>query len=168
MGFSALDGLPMGTRCGQIDPGVILYLLDQEGMTSGQIAKMLYTESGLKGMSGLSNDMRELLASEELSAAQAVDYFVFRIRREIGAMAAILGGIDTLVFTGGIGENAAEIRARVCEGMGWVGVELDPDANAVPFDMPGGLVSSGAVRVRVLRTDEERVIARAVAAVLGA
>jgi len=166
MGFSALDGLPMGTRCGQIDPGVILYLLDQEGMTSAEITRMLYTESGLKGMSGLSNDMRELLASDSPAAAEAVEYFVFRIRREIGAMAAVLGGLDTLVFTGGIGENADEVRARVCDGMDWLGVALDAAANAAPFDMPGGLVSSGPVSVRVLRTDEERVIARAVAAAL--
>lgn len=166
MGFSALDGLPMGTRCGQIDPGVILYMLDQEGMTSAEITRMLYTESGLKGMSGLSNDMRELLASDRPAAAEAVEYFVFRIRREIGAMAAVLGGLDTLVFTGGIGENADEIRARVCDGMDWLGVALDAAANATPFDMPGGLVSTGPVSVRVLRTDEERVIARAVAAAL--
>ncbi len=166
MGFSALDGLPMGTRCGQLDPGVILYLLDQEGMTSAEISRMLYTESGLKGMSGLSNDMRELLASDSPHAAQAVDYFVFRIRREIGAMTAVLGGLDTLVFTGGIGENAPDIRARVCDDMGWLGVTLDAAANAAPFDVPGGLVSDGPVRVRVLRTDEERVIARAVAGAL--
>lgn len=168
MGFSALDGLPMGTRCGQLDPGVILYLLDQEGMTSAEITRMLYTESGLKGLSGLSNDMRDLLASDSPAAAEAVDYFVFRIRREIGAMAAVLGGLDTLVFTGGIGEHAAPVRARVCDGMDWLGVTLDPDANLAPFDAPGGLVSGGAVRVRVLRTDEERVIARAVAAALRA
>lgn len=166
MGFSALDGLPMGTRCGQIDPGVILYLLDHEGMTSAEIARMLYAESGLKGLSGLSGDMRDLLASDSAAAAQAVDYFVFRIRREIGAMAAVLGGLDTLVFTGGIGENAGEIRARVCDGMDWLGVTLDPDANAAPCDRAGGLVSAGAVRVRVLPTDEERVIARAVASAL--
>jgi len=162
MGFSALDGLPMGTRCGQIDPGVVLYLLDQEGMTSAEITRMLYTESGLKGLSGVSNDMRDLLGSDVPEAAQAVDYFVFRIRREIGAMAAVLGGLDTLVFTGGIGENAPEIRARVCDGMDWLGVRIDPDANAAPPPWQGGLVSDGAVAVRVIPTDEERVIARAV------
>lgn len=168
MGFSALDGLPMGTRCGQLDPGVILYLLDQEGMTSAEITTMLYTESGLKGLSGLSNDMRELLTAGTTAAGQAVDYFVFRIRREIGAMAAVLGGLDTLVFTGGIGENATEIRARVCDGMDWLGMTLDPVRNAAPFDKPGGLVSTGPVSVRVLRTDEERVIARAVAVAMAA
>ncbi|QIE43733.1 acetate/propionate family kinase (plasmid) [Rhodobacteraceae bacterium SC52] len=166
MGFSALDGLPMGTRCGQIDPGVVLYLLDQEGMTSSEISGLLYKESGLKGMSGLSNDMRELLASDRAEAAQAVDYFVFRIRREIGAMAAVLGGLDTLVFCGGIGENAGEIRAKVCEGMDWLGILLDRTANETPFSQPGGVVSEGEVTVRVLRTDEERIIARAASAAL--
>jgi acetate kinase len=168
MGFTALDGLPMGTRCGQLDPGVVLYLLDQEGMTSAEITRMLYTESGLKGLSGLSHDMRTLEASDAPEAAQAIDYFVFRIRREIGAMAAVLGGLDTLVFCGGIGENAVTIRARICDGMDWLGITLDRIANADPFATAGGAVSMGSVTVRVIRTDEERVIARAVAAQLGA
>jgi acetate kinase len=105
MGFSALDGMPMGTRCGQLDPGVLLYLIDQ-GMTGEEITTLLYKESGLKGLSGLSHDMRTLLASDMKEAAQAIDYYVFRLTREIGAMAAVLGGIDALVFTGGIGENS--------------------------------------------------------------
>lgn len=166
MGFTALDGLPMGTRCGQLDPGVVLYLLDQEGMTSTEITEMLYQDSGLKGLSGLSNDMRVLEASATPEAAQAIDYFVFRIRREIGAMAAILGGLDTLVFCGGIGENSDHVRAKVCEGMDWLGVVLDPAANADPFGAAAGRVSLGGVTVRVIRTDEERVIARAVASAL--
>lgn len=162
MGFSALDGLPMGTRCGQLDPGVLLYLMDQ-GYGRTEIAHMLYNESGLKGLSEISHDMRTLLASDDPRAAQAIDYYVFRIRRELGAMAAVLGGLDGVVFCGGIGENAAPIRARVIEGMGFLGLELDRDANAA------GAVSigAGAARVLVIPTDEERVIARAVAAELG-
>lgn len=162
MGFSALDGLPMGTRCGQLDPGVLLYLMDQ-GYGRSEIAHMLYQESGLKGLSGISHDMRTLLASDDPRAAQAIDYYVFRIRRELGAMAAVLGGLDGVVFCGGIGENAAPIRARVIEGMGFLGLELDRDANAA------GAVSigAGAARVLVIPTDEERVIARAVVAELG-
>ncbi|MDA0963002.1 MAG: acetate/propionate family kinase, partial [Proteobacteria bacterium] len=112
MGFSALDGLPMGTRCGQLDPGVLLYLMGQ-GMGVEEITNLLYRESGLKGLSGLTHDMRALLKSDDPRAAEAIDYYVFRTRRELGAMAAVLGGIDALVFTGGIGENAAPIRARI-------------------------------------------------------
>lgn len=161
MGFSALDGLPMGTRCGQLDPGVLLYLMDQ-GMSSEEITQMLYRESGLKGLSGMTHDMRTLLASAEAEAHEAIDYYVFRIRRELGAMAAVLGGLDALVFCGGIGENAAEIRARVIDGMGFLGLTLDRQANAEG----GPLLTSGAVPALVIRTDEERVIARAVARVL--
>jgi len=162
MGFSALDGLPMGTRCGQLDPGVLLYLMEQEGLSAAEISDLLYRRSGLLGLSGLSNDMRELLAARTEAARQAVDYFVFRIRRELGGLAAALGGLDALVFTGGIGENAVEIRARVCEGMGWIGLELDGAANA-----DGALTLSAPFsRVRVLRipTNEELVIARAAVA----
>ena len=164
MGFSALDGLPMGTRCGQIDPGVLLYLMDQKGMTAAEIADLLYKRSGLKGLSGLSNDMRELEAAGTPEAQQAIDYFVFRIRRELGAMAAILGGLDDLVFCGGIGENSATIRARVCEGMAWLGIEIDPAKNA--DGKAEGLISTGRVDVRVIPTDEEIVIARAAIAAL--
>ncbi len=163
MGFSALDGLPMGTRCGQLDPGVLLYLLDQ-GMTGQQIADLLYKESGLKGLSEISHDMRTLLASEDPRAAQAIDYYVFRIRRELGGMAAVLGGLDGVVFTGGIGENAAPIRARVIDGMDFLSLTLDAAAN----DAGAVSIGAGAAKVLVIPTDEERVIARAVASALTA
>lgn len=157
MGFSALDGLPMGTRCGQLDPGVLLYLMDQEKMTSAEISHLLYNESGLKGLSGMSNDMRELSASDAPEAKQALDYYAFRVRRELGAMAAVLGGIDAFVFCGGIGENSAPMRAQICEGMDWLGIDLDAARNADnAFD-----IGRGRTRVLVMPTDEERVIARA-------
>jgi acetate kinase len=156
MGFSALDGLPMGTRCGQLDPGVMLYLMDR-GMGAAEITDLLYRESGLKGLSGISHDMRTLLASDAPEAAQAIDYYVFRIRREIGAMAAVLGGVDALVFTGGIGENAAPIRARVLEGMEFLGLAPDAAAN----DAGARSIGAGPCTVLVIPTDEERVIARA-------
>ena len=162
MGFSALDGLPMGTRCGQLDPGVVLYLMQTEGMGAMEIANLLYRDSGLKGLSGLTHDMRELEAAGTPEAAQAIDYFVFRIRREIGAMAAILNGLDAIVFCGGIGEHSALIRARVCDAMDWLGVTLDAAANAAGAHEIG----HGRVRVLVIPTDEERVIARAVNAAL--
>lgn len=162
MGFSALDGLPMGTRCGQLDPGVMLYLMDQEGMDAKAISDLLYKESGLKGLSGLSNDMRTLEAAGTPEAEQAISYFVLRIRRELGALAAVLGGVDTVVFTGGIGEHSANVRARVCADMGWMGVALDAGANADH----AAIISTAAVTVRVVPTDEELVIARAVKAAL--
>jgi acetate kinase len=161
MGFSALDGMPMGTRCGQLDPGVILHFL-AEGMDVDEITTLLYKESGLKGLSGLSHDMRTLLGSDLKPASEAVDYYVFRLTREIGAMAAVLGGIDALVFTGGIGENSSEIRARALEPLGFLGLAVDPEANAA--NATG--IGAGAVPVLVLPTDEERVIARATAAAL--
>ena len=163
MGFSALDGLPMGTRCGQVDPGVLLYLMDR-GMGADEISHMLYKESGLKGMSGVSHDMRTLLASDAPEAAEAIDYYVFRIRRELGAMAAVLGGLDGVVFTGGVGEHAAPIRARVLDGMGWLGLAADAEANTADAREIG----AAAVPVLVIPTDEERVIARAVQAALAA
>jgi hypothetical protein len=125
MGFSALDGMPMGTRSGQLDPGVILHLLDR-GMSADDITTLLYKESGLKGLSGLSHDMRTLLASDMKGRAEAIDYYTFRLGREIGAMAAVLGGLDALVFTGGIGENAPEIRARGLDTLAFLGLALDP------------------------------------------
>ena len=161
MGFSALDGMPMGTRSGQLDPGVILHFLAQ-GMDADEITTLLYRESGLLGLSGLSHDMRTLLASDVKSASEAIDYYVFRLRREIGAMAAVLGGLDALVFTGGIGENSPEIRARGLEGMAFLGLDLDPKANA----QNALRVEQGAVPILVLPTDEERIIARATAAAL--
>jgi len=162
MGFSALDGLPMGTRCGQLDPGILLYLMSHEGMDADQISDLLYNQSGLKGLSGLSNDMRTLEAAGTDEANEAIAYFVFRVRREIGALAASLGGIDTLVFTGGIGENGANVRARICDGMEWIGISLDEAANQDSADV----ISAGAVTVRVIRTNEELVIARAAIAAL--
>ncbi|MDX8352855.1 acetate/propionate family kinase [Cognatiyoonia sp. IB215182] len=158
MGFSALDGLPMGTRCGQIDPGVLLYFIDQQGMDPQDVLRMLYKESGLLGLSGISSDMRKLLSSDAPEAAEAIDYYVFRARREVGAMTAVLGGIDALVFCGGIGENAAPIRERIVEGLGYLGLVVDDAANAEnALD-----IGTGAARVMVVPTDEERIIARAV------
>ena len=126
MGFTALDGLPMGTRCGALDPGVILYLMDERGMDARAIEKLLYNQSGLLGVSGSSSDMRTLLASSDPRAKLAVDLYCYRIRRELGSLAAALGGLDAIVFTGGIGENSAAIRERVCRDAAWLGVELDP------------------------------------------
>jgi acetate kinase len=158
MGFSALDGLVMGKRCGSLDPGVILYLLDHQAMNSKQIGHLLYEESGLFGVSGVSDDMRELLKSRDAHAAEAIEVFVYRIVRELGSLVAALGGLDALVFTGGIGEYASEIRARVCRQATWLGVRLDERANA-----GGGPViseSAGSISVLALKTNEEYVIAR--------
>ncbi|MBO9446815.1 acetate/propionate family kinase [Ruegeria sp. R14_0] len=161
MGSSALDGLPMGTRSGQLDPGVVLYMMQQEGMSADEIAETLYRKSGLLGLSGMSSDMRTLLAADTPEARRAIDYYVFRIRRELGALSAALEGIDALVFTGGIGENAARIRQMVCEGMRWIGIEMDPNRNADN----GTVLSTDFSRVRILAipTNEEMVIARAAA-----
>lgn len=162
MGFTALDGLAMGTRCGQLDPGVLLYMLNEEKLTPARISEILYRESGLKGLSGFSGDMRSLEASDLPEAASAIDYFAHRIRYETGAMAAILGGLDAIVFCGGIGENSPTIRARVCEDMQWLGVALDPGANEANLTSIG----AGQTSVFVIRTNEERVIARAVERIL--
>ena len=140
---------------------MILYLLD-EGMTPAELTRLLYKESGLLGMSGVSHDMRTLLASDAEGAREAINYYVFRIQREIGAMAAVLGGLDAVVFTGGVGENAAPIRARVHEGVGWLGLGVDGAAN----ESGGPRIDAGQVPVLVIPTDEERVIARSVAAAL--
>lgn len=158
MGFSALDGLPMGTRCGQLDPGVVLYLMEQEGLTPHQISNLLYKESGLRGLSGLSNDMRLLEAAGTPEAQEAIEYFVFRARREIGAMTAILGGLDALVFCGGIGENSHRIRQSICREMDWIGLQIDDRANSVN----SSVISSEQSRIKVLvvPTDEEAMIAR--------
>lgn len=158
MGFSALDGLPMGTRCGQLDPGVLLYLMDQ-GLSHSEISTILYKESGLKGLSGISSDMRVLLESSAPEAKQAIDYYVFRIRREIGGLSAVMGGIDALVFCGGIGENASQIRAQVVNGMDYLGLSLDSEAN----EKNETDIGDGSTLTLVIPTDEERVIARAVA-----
>jgi acetate kinase len=164
MGFTALDGLPMGTRCGQLDPGVVLYLLKEKAMTPDEIEDLLYLRSGLKGLSGLSQDMRELEAAGTPRAMQAIDYFVFRIRRELGAMAAILSGLDAVVFCGGIGENAWRIRERVCQGFDWLGLELDELRN----QSGQTVISSDRSRARVfvIKTNEEMTIARHTARLL--
>jgi len=166
MGFSALDGLPMATRCGSLDAGLLLYLLQQKHMAPKALERMLYQGSGLLGLSGISGDMRALLASGEAAARETVDVFVYRIGRELGSLAAAAGGLDVLVFTGGIGEHAAEIRARVCGQAAWLGVKLDPAANAAAgprLDAP-----DSAVAVWCLPADEEAVIARQTRAVAGA
>jgi acetate kinase len=158
MGFTALDGLPMGTRCGQLDPGVVLYLLQEKRMDAEAISDLLYKQSGLKGLSGVSHDMRELEASPERGAHQAIEYFVFRIRRELGGLAAVLKGLDAMVFCGGIGEHAWRIRESVLEDMEWIGIELDRFANRDGAQV----ISSDRSRVRVfvIPTDEEAMIAR--------
>ena len=158
MGFTALEGLPMGTRCGALDPGVVLYLQTKLGMDVAQVTDLLYHRSGLLGVSGISNDMRTLLASHTSSAAEAIDLFIYRIGRELGSLAAALGGLDALVFTGGISEHAAPIRARVGRDAAWLGVRIDEVANRrgdrciSPID--------SAVPVYVIPTNEELVIAR--------
>ncbi|MEZ2128269.1 MULTISPECIES: acetate/propionate family kinase [unclassified Sinorhizobium] len=157
-GFTTLDGLPMGTRCGQIDPGVILYLLSEKGMTGTQVRDLLYRECGLIGLSGISNDMRELLESAHPRAAFAIDYFVHRVGLYAGEFAAALGGLDAFVFTAGIGENSAVVRARIVERLAWLGARLDPVANEA-----GALrISSGesSIPLFVVPTDEELMIAR--------
>ena len=158
MGFTAVDGLPMGTRCGAIDPGVILYLMDERKMDARAIEKLIYSQSGLLGVSGVSSDMRALLESKEPRAQLAVDLFVYRIGRELGSLAAALGGLDAIVFTAGIGERAVPIRERVCRQAAWLGVELDAAANAAS----GPRISSASSRTAawVIPTNEELMIAR--------
>jgi acetate kinase len=156
MGFSALDGLPMGTRCGQIDPGAVLHLIEEKGMTPKEVLSLLYKQSGLLGLSGTSSDMRRLLASDQPEAQDAIDYYVFRARREIGALTAVLGGLDALVFCGGIGENAEIIRSRIVDGLDYLGLRMAPERDAQSRDIGGG-----PTRILVIPTDEERVIARA-------
>ena len=165
MGFTPADGLPMGTRCGALDPGVVLYLMEHHQMDARAIERLLYDESGLLGVSGVSSDMRALLASAAPAAKLAIDLFVYRIRREIGSLAAALGGLDAIVFTGGIGEHARVIRERVCQDAAWLGVELDAAANA----RGGPRISTGHSRVRawVIPTNEELMIARHTLRVIG-
>ncbi|HVB15841.1 MAG TPA: acetate/propionate family kinase, partial [Stellaceae bacterium] len=158
MGFTALDGLPMGTRCGALDPGVVLYLLQERGFDAARLEDLLYRRSGLLGVSGIGSDMRALLGSSDPRAAEAVDLFVFRIVREIGALAASLGGLDGIVFTAGIGEHAAPIRKRVCEGAAWLGIQLDPAANAAGATCITRRDSR--VSAWVIPTDEDLMIAR--------
>ncbi|HXJ73013.1 MAG TPA: acetate/propionate family kinase, partial [Candidatus Dormibacteraeota bacterium] len=158
MGFSALDGLPMGTRCGTLDPGVILFLLDHRKMDVRAIEKLLSSQSGLLGVSGISSDVRTLIESEDPRAKLALDLYVYRIGRELGSLAAALGGLDAIVFTAGIGQNAVPIRASICRDAAWLGVELDPAAN----NKGGPCITTPRSRVTglVLRTDEELMIAR--------
>jgi acetate kinase len=158
MGFTALDGLPMGTRCGQIDPGVLLYLFQQKSMTAMEVQDLLYRDCGLLGLSGVSNDARELLSSSDQQARFALDYFVYRVGLHAGMLAAALGGLDAFVFTAGIGENSLEMRARIAEKLRWLGAVLDPAANAAG----GPLISTRDSRIAlyVIPTDEELVIAR--------
>ncbi|WP_286800838.1 acetate/propionate family kinase [Oceanicaulis sp. UBA2681] len=167
MGFSALDGLPMATRCGQIDPGVLLHLMESEGMDAIALTELLYKQSGLKGLSGLSGDMRVLEASETQEAAQALDYFVFRCRREIGALTGVLEGLDALVFAGGVGENAQSLRSRICSGFEYLGLAIDEDANrAVRGDAARISAADSHVDVWMIPTDEEAVIADAMVELL--
>ncbi len=158
MGFTAVDGLAMGTRCGAIDPGVLLYLMDQRGMDARAIEKLIYSQSGLLGVSGISSDMRKLLVSDDPRAMLAVDLYVYRIRRELGSLAAALGGLDALVFTAGIGENSPVVRERICRDAAWLGLELDRTAN----EKGGPRISTAGSRVTawVIPTNEELMIAQ--------
>jgi acetate kinase len=165
LGFTALDGLCMGTRPGSLDPGVVLHLFQTMGLSAAGVEKLLYKQSGLIGISGMSNDMRDLLTNPDPAARLAVDYFVYQAAKHIGALAAVLGGVDALVFTAGIGEHSAEIRRRICEASAWLGVSLDSGANAghgPRISTPGSSIS-----VWVVPTNEELMIARHTGALLG-
>jgi acetate kinase len=164
MGFTALDGIPMGTRPGQIDPGVLLYLIEQKGMSAAAVADLLYRECGLKGLSGISNDVRELQASKDPRAQFALDHFCYRVALHAGMLASALGGLDAFVFTAGIGENSADVRARVAARLEWLGAELDAAANAAH----AMLISRQGSRLAlyVIPTDEELMIARHTSALL--
>lgn len=158
LGFTALDGLPMGTRCGAIDPGVLIYLMRQKGMDADALEKLLYNKSGLLGVSGISNDMRDLLESAEPAAAQAVELFCYRVARETGALTSAMGGIDAFVFTAGIGERSAPVRTQVAQKLAWLGVTIDEAANAanaVKISAP-----QSRIPVYVIPTNEELMIAR--------
>lgn len=165
MGFTAVDGLPMGTRCGNLDPGVILYLMDSLGMDARAIEELVYKKSGLLGVSGVSSDMRTLLASAEPRAKLAVDLYTYRLGRELGSLAAAAGGLDALVFTGGIGQHAAPIREAACRAAQWLGVKLDAAANQSGERRVSA--ADSRVAVWVIPTDEELMIARHTAAVVG-
>jgi acetate kinase len=158
MSFTAVDGLPMGTRCGNLDPSALLYLMDQHGMDARALEDLIWQQSGLLGVSEVSSDVRSLLASTDPKAAEAIDLFVYRVGRELGSLVSALGGLDALVFTAGIGEHAVVIRARVCRDATWLGLELDEGANA----SGGPRISTAASRVAawVIPTNEELMIAR--------
>jgi acetate kinase len=165
MGFTAVDGLVMGTRCGTVDPGVLIYLMDAYGMDARSIENLIYRHSGLLGVSGISSDMRDLRASPDKAAAEAIKLFVYRVIRELGSLAAAMGGVDAIIFTGGIGQNDAATRAEVTEGCRWLGLELDRGRN----ERGAARISTDASRVSawVVRTDEEQMVARHTAMVLG-
>jgi acetate kinase len=165
LGFTALDGLCMGTRPGSLDPGVVLHLFQSLNLSAKEVETLLYKKSGLSGISGISHDMRDLLGRNEPSARLAVDYFVYRAAKEIGALTAALGGIDALVFTAGIGENSPEIRQRICAASAWLGIELDPAANTQRLSK----ISNGnsKISVWVIPTNEELMIARHTGSLLG-
>jgi acetate kinase len=165
LGFTALDGLCMGTRPGALDPGVVLYLFQNLGLSAKEVETLLYKKSGLFGISGISNDMRELLSSDDPDARLAIEYFVYRVAKEVGSLASVLGGLDGLVFTAGIGENSPEIRKRICDACSWLGLELDPDANAGKG--PRISLSRSKVSIWVIPTNEELMIARHTGALLG-
>jgi len=158
MGFTALDGLPMGTRPGQIDPGVVLYLLAEKRMSVGEVQNFLYQDCGLKGLSGISNDVRELEASGDAKARFTLDYFVYRVSLQAGLLAAAMGGVDAVVFTAGIGENSQSLRARIAERLGWLGARLDPVANAAGATLISR--QDSPIGIYVIPTDEELMIAR--------
>ncbi len=166
MGFTALDGLPMGTRPGQIDPGVVLYLIEEKRMTAAQVQDLFYRECGLKGLSGISNDVRELETSPDPRARFALDYFAYRVGLHAGLLSAALGGLDAFVFTAGIGENSAGMRARIVEKLAWLGSVLDPQANAAGSTS----IAAGGSRIglHIVPTDEELMIARHTLALLAA
>jgi len=165
MGFTAVEGLMMGTRCGSVDPGALIYLMDEHGMNARDLEKLVYKQSGLLGVSGISSDMRTLRQSDDPKAREAIDLFIYRIVREIGSLSAALGGLDGLVFTGGIGLRDAKTRKEVASGCAWLGAELDEELN----EAGEGPISSDSSRLPmwVVSTDEERVIARQTAAILG-
>ncbi|MGF1562775.1 MAG: acetate/propionate family kinase [Geminicoccaceae bacterium] len=164
MGFTAVDGLPMGTRTGQLDPGVVLHFIDELGMTTKEVTDLIYKQSGLLGLSGVSNDMRELEGSDNPHAKDAIDYFTFHIRRNVGALAAAMGGLDGVVFTGGIGENSVRIRREVCTGLEFLGIRIDDAKN----EAKGPKISSddAGTEVWVIKTNEEKMIALHALAVL--
>ena len=158
MGFTALDGVPMGTRCGELDPGVVLHLIQQKGMSAEELVDLLYRRSGMLGLSGLSADFRDLLASEDPRARFAIDVFSYRVARHIGSLAPALGGIDGIVFTAGVGENATPVRSAICRACGWLGLALDEAANLrhqTRIGAPGSHVPA-----YVIKTDENLMIAR--------
>jgi acetate kinase len=165
MGFTALDGLPMGTRSGALDPGVVLYLIEQKGMTANAVSDLLYRQSGMLGVSGISSDFRELLASTEPRARFAVELFCHSVARHIASLAAALGGLDGIVFTAGVGENAALVRRAICLACAWLGVELDEGANNQQHSRIS--TKSSSVGVYVIKTDENLMIARHAQSLIG-